>query len=103
MHPLPAAPYRQRRARFPHRGQPGQAARPRFGARAGRFQACDDVVRQAHADQPTRCDRCATPFRREALHPESDTMAGSALVCPRCNGEVGGTPQLTGDTHESPA
>ncbi len=101
MHPLPAAPYRQPRARFHHRGQPGQEARPRFGARAGRFQACDDIVRQAHAAQHTRCDRCGTPFRREALHPESSTVAGSALVCPRCNREFGGTPHLAGDEDES--
>jgi DNA-directed RNA polymerase subunit RPC12/RpoP len=101
MDPLPDAPDRQRRARFNDLVQTVPEARSRFGARDPRFQARDDVVHQAHAAQHTRCDRCGTPFRREALHPESSTVAGSALVCPRCNREFGGTPHLAGDEDES--
>ena len=89
MDPLPDEPYRERRARFNHLVLTVQEARPRFGARDPRFQALDDVGHQAHAYQHTSCDRCGTPFRREALHPESSTVAGSALVCPRCHRAFG--------------
>ena len=103
MQPLPDEPYREVRALFNHLVQPVQEVRQRFGPRDGRFQTLDDVVRQALAYQHTSCDRCGTPFRREALHPESYTVAGYAAVCPRCNRALGGAPQLTGDEDESAA
>jgi hypothetical protein len=89
MDSLPDAPYRERRAPVNHLVQTVPEAGPRCGARAGRVQACDDVGHQAHAAQHTRCDRWGTPFRREALHPESSTVAGSALACPRCHRAFG--------------
>ena len=101
MQPLPDAPYREVRARVDHLVQTVPAARQRFGPRAGRFQALDDVVRQAQAYQHTSCDRCGTPLQQEALHPESATVAGYATVCPHCNRAVGGAPQLAGDEDES--
>ncbi len=97
MHAMPDEPYRELRALFNHLVDTVQAVRHRFDPSDPRFHDLDDVVRQAQIYQHTSCERCGAPFQREALHPESYAVAGYAAVCPRCNREVGGAPDLAGD------
>lgn len=97
MHSMPEEPYRELRALFDRLVETVQAARDQVGPPDHRLAALDDVLRQAHTYQQTSCERCSAPFRREALHAESYAVAGYARVCPRCNREVRGAPDLEGD------
>ena len=97
MRPLPEEPYRELRALFDHLVETVQAVRDQLGPPDQRLAALDNVLYQAQTYQHTTCERCGASFRREALHAESYAIAGYARVCPRCNREVGGAPDLEGD------
>lgn len=97
MHSTPEDPYRELRSLLDHLVETTQATRDHFEVDDGRFRALDDVLRQAHAYQQTSCERCGAPFQRHSLHAEEYVVAGYAHVCPRCNRELGGAPELEGD------
>ncbi len=101
MYRIPEDSYRELRALFQHLVETAQAIRDQFDAHDGRFQALDEVLRQAQDYQQTSCERCGAPFQREALHAESYAVAGYDSVCPRCNRELGGAPDLEED-HDAP-